>query len=71
MAANTKQSIDRFDMDLPDVDDFDLDDNTLIALQKIEEHYLGNPNHYTLFSGGASGSDMYWQNRSSREGIFL
>ena len=69
MAASTKQSIDRFDMDLPDVDDFDLDDNTLIALQKIEEHYLGNPNHYTLFSGGASGSDMFWQNLGSKFGV--
>ena len=73
MAADTKQSGETFDKDLPDVDDFDLDDNALIAmeetLQSVEEHYLGNPNNYTLFSGGASGSDMYWQNLGAKFGV--
>ena len=73
MAADTKRSIETFDKDLPDVDDFDLDDNALIALeetlQRTEEHYLGNPNHYTLFSGGATGSDMYWQYLGAKFGV--
>ena len=73
MAADTKRSNETFDKDLFDVDDFDLDDNALIALeetlQRTEEHYLRNPNHYTLFSGGATGSDMYWQNLGAKFGV--
>ena len=30
---------------------------------------MENPRHYTLFSGGASGSDMYWQNLGSKHGV--
>lgn len=56
-----------------DVDDFDLDDNAINSLeetlQRIEESYLGNPRHYTLFSGGACGSDMYWQNLGAKYGV--
>ena len=55
------------------VDDFDQDDNALIASEEtsknIEEHYLRNPNNYTLFSGGATGSDMYWQNLGTKFGV--
>jgi len=62
-----------FDQECFDVDDFDLDDNTIISLeetlQSIEKSFLSNPRNYTLFSGGASGSDSYWQNLGAKYGV--
>ena len=56
-----------------DDDDFDLDEKEINSLeenlQRIEKSYLGNPKHYTLFSGGANGSDLYWQNLSAKFGV--
>ena len=56
-----------------DLDDFEVDEKEIISLeetlQRIEENYLGNPKHYTLFSGGANGSDMYWQNLGAKYGV--
>lgn len=57
------------------VDDFDLDEEAVISLEetlkRIEESYLGNPKHYTLFSGGANGSDTYWQNLGAKFGVHV
>ena len=68
-----KQIHETFDQDCFDVDDFDLDEKAIISLettlQRMEESYLGNPRHYTLFSGGANGSDMYWQNLGAKYGV--
>ena len=51
----------------------DLDERALIfledTLQRIEESYLENPSHYTLFSGGAQGSDLHWQNMGAKYGV--
>lgn len=51
----------------------DLDERTLISLEetlkRIEERYLENPIHYTLFSGGAQGSDLHWQNMGAKYGV--
>ena len=51
----------------------DLDERALISLeetfQRIEESYLENPIHYTLFSGGAQGSDLHWQNMGVKYGV--
>ena len=54
-------------------DDFDLDEKSIISLEetlkRVEQNYVANPKHYTLFSGGANGSDMYWQNVGASFGI--
>ena len=51
----------------------DLDERTLISLeetiQRIEKSYLENPIHCTLFSGGAQGSDLHWQNMGAKYGV--
>lgn len=56
-----------------DADNFDPDDKALIdleeAVQKLEESYMANPKHYTLFSGGASGSDLLWETLGSKYGV--
>ena len=73
MAVTAKQGIETFDDAYIDVDDFDLDEKEINALEKklqrIEESYLRNPRHYTLFSGGANGSDMHWQNLGAKFGV--
>ena len=73
MALVSTQINETFDQECYDVDDFDLDDNTIISLeetfQRIEETFLGNPRNYTLFSGGASGSDVCWQNLGAKYGV--
>lgn len=73
MALVSTQIDETFDQEYFDVDDFDLDDNTIISLeetiQTMEESFRGDPTRYTLFSGGASGSDMYWQNLGAKYGV--
>ena len=53
--------------------DFDLDEKSIIsleeALQQVEQDYAANPRHYTLFTGGANGSDTHWQNVGASFGI--
>ena len=73
MALVSTQINETFDQGCFDVDDFDLDDNTIISLeetlQTMEESFLGNPRNYTLFSGCASGSDTCWQNLGAKYGV--
>lgn len=56
--------------DLDDFDEDELEKGFLEeTLQRIEDNYLGNPRHYTLFSGAANGSDTYWQNLGTKYGV--
>ena len=54
-------------------DDFDEDElgKSFLeeTLQRIEDDFMGNPRHYTLFTGAASGSDMFWQNLGAKYGV--
>jgi len=71
--VKVKQLNETSNEDFADVDDFDLDEEAIISLEKtlqrIEESYLGNPKHYTLLSGGAYGSDMFWQKLGAKFGV--
>lgn len=73
MEVSASQGNETFDEAYIDVDDFDLDEKEINALeenlQRIEESYVRNPRHYTLFSGGANGSDMHWQNVGAKFGV--
>ena len=50
-------------------DDFDEDElgKSFLAetLQRIEDDFMGDPRHYTLFTGTASGSDMFLWEKST------
>ncbi|XP_028390789.1 uncharacterized protein LOC114515684 [Dendronephthya gigantea] len=54
-------------------DDFDLEDEDMSSFLRVvddvEENYRRNPQNYTLFSGGAVGSDLYWQKIGAKFGI--
>ena len=73
VAEKVPEMLHTFDEEVFDFDDFEVDEKDIISLeetlQRIEENYLGNPRHYTLFSGGANGSDMYWQNLGAKYGV--
>ena len=48
----------------------DEEDNCLAEdVMKIEHEYFRNPKHYTLFSGGARGSDQHWQKLGAKFGV--
>ena len=72
MAGETSPCDETFNECL-DFDDFDLDEKSIISLeetlQRVEQNYAANPKHYTLFSGGANGSDTHWQNVGASFGV--
>ena len=41
----------------------------LRTAKEIEEAYFKQPKHYTLFSGGAKGSDLHWQENGAKFGV--
>ena len=45
------------------------DDEFLWCVTQLEEIYFKEPRNYTLFSGGANGSDLYWQKKATKLGI--
>lgn len=71
MAVESIQLGESFNEAFPD--DF-LEDETemlpfLETVKEMEQIYLKNPKHYTLFSGGAEGSDLYWQRIGAKFGM--
>ena len=38
---------------------------------QVEKNLFDNPKHYTLFSGGAVGSDLFWQKIGAKFGVHL
>lgn len=45
------------------------DEELFYIVTEIEEECLKNPRYYTLFCGGAKGSDLYWQQKGAQLGI--
>ena len=43
----------------------------LCMASQMEEKYFNNPKHYTLFSGGAVGSDLIWQKVGAKFGVHV